>query len=84
MFTKDSTLVQDNVSRLKALRDGLPKWIVTKTTEDSERKEGLSYAGLNNVYKTFTSANDPQGAYKLGRKRLHCDLLQQCNIKQPA
>lgn len=68
MFTKDSALVQDNVSRLKQLRDGLPKWMITKTVSDSERKEGLTYAALNNAYKTFTSANDIQGAYKLGRK----------------
>ena len=68
MFTKDATLVQDNVARLKEIRDGLPKWMITKTPTDSDRKEGLYYAGLNNEYKTFTSANDENGAYKLGRK----------------
>ena len=68
MFTKDSTLVQDNVARLKGIRDGLPKWMVTKSTADGERKEGLYYAALKNSYKTFTSANDENGAYKLGRK----------------
>ena len=68
MFTKDSALVQDNVARLKALRDGLPKWMVSKSTADGERKEGLFYAALHNSYKTFTSANDEVGAYKLGRK----------------
>ena len=67
MFTKDTTLVQDNVSRLKGIRDGLPKWMVSKSTEDSERKEGLYYAALKNAYKTFTSANDEISAYKLGR-----------------
>lgn len=67
MFTKDSTLVQDNVARLKGIRDGLPKWMVTKSTADGERKEGLYYAALKNSYKTFTSANDENGAYKLGR-----------------
>lgn len=67
MFTKDSALVQDNVARLKGLRDGLPKWMVTKSTLDGERKEGLFYAALHNAYKTFTSANDENGAYKLGR-----------------
>ena len=67
MFTKDSALVQDNVARLKALRDGLPKWMVSKSTADGERKEGLFYAALHNSYKTFTSANDEVGAYKLGR-----------------
>ena len=69
MFTKDSTLVQDNVARLKGIRDCLPKWMVTKSTADGERKEGLYYAALKNSYKTFTSANDENGAYKLGRKQ---------------
>ena len=68
MFTKDSTLVQDNVARLKGIRDCLPKWMVTKSTADGERKEGLYYAALKNSYKTFTSANDENGAYRLGRK----------------
>ena len=67
MFTKDSALVQDNVARLKALRDGLPKWMIARSTSDGERKEGLFYAALHNSYKTFTSANDEVGAYKLGR-----------------
>lgn len=67
MFTKDATLVQDNVARLKELRDGLPKWLITKSPNDSDRKEGLFYSGLNNEYKTFTSANDENSAYKLGR-----------------
>ena len=42
--------------------------MVTKSTADGERKEGLYYAALKNSYKTFTSANDENGAYKLGRK----------------
>lgn len=67
MFTKDATLVQDNVSRLKELKEGLPKWMIVKSSTDSDRKEGLFYAGLNNEYKTFTSANDENGAFKLGR-----------------
>ena len=86
MFTKDSALVQDNVSRLKQLRDGLPKWMVTKTVNDSERKEGLTYAALNNAYKTFTSANDIQGAYKLGRGAtmalIHFDEIAFMNYNQ--
>ena len=67
MFTKDNTLVQDNVARLKGIRDCLPKWMVTKSPADGERKEGLYYAALKNSYKTFTSANDENGAYRLGR-----------------
>lgn len=68
MFTKDTTLVQDNVTRLKGIRDCLPAWMLTKSSGDGERKEGLYYAALRNSYKTFTSANDEKGAYRLGRK----------------
>lgn len=67
MFTKDSTLLQDNVKRLKELRDSLPVYFIQKSTRDSDRKEGLTYAAKTNAYKTFTAANDERGAYKLGR-----------------
>ena len=67
MFTKDTVLVQDNVMRLKELRDNLPKYFVQKTAKDWDRKEGVSYDKKKNFYLTFTSANDERGAYKLGR-----------------
>lgn len=67
MFTKDTTLVQDNTSRLKSLRDCLPPWMIERSGKDWDRKEGVSYYLKNNYYKTFTSANDERGAYKLGR-----------------
>ena len=67
MFTKDTTLVQDNVSRLKDIRDNLPYYMVKRTSKDWDRKEGISYHEKNNYYKTFTSAIDERGALKLGR-----------------
>ena len=67
MYTKDSTLVQDNVARLKEIRDTLPWYMITKSTADWDRKEGLSYAARSNFYRTFTAANDERGAIKLGR-----------------
>lgn len=67
MLTKDSTLVQDNVARLKDIRDSLPYYLLEKSKEDTERKEGLSYEKLQNKYLTFTNSNDPAGAGKIGR-----------------
>lgn len=67
MFTKDTTLVQDNVSRLKEIRDNLPWYMVEKTSKDWDRKEGLSYALKKNYYKTFTAATDERAANRLGR-----------------
>ncbi len=68
MYTKDNTLLQDNVARLKELRDsGTPEWMVQRSTKDWDRKEGVSYALKGNYYKTFTTANDEQSANKLGR-----------------
>ena len=68
MFTKDTGLLQDNVKRLKELRDSLPYYMVERTAKDWDRKEGLSYAKKKNFYKTYTAANDERGAYKQGRK----------------
>lgn len=68
MYTKDAVLIGDNVLRLKDIRDNLPKYFVEKSTDDIDRKEGLSYAKKHNYYVTFTSSNDERGAYRLGRK----------------
>lgn len=67
LFTKDQSLVQDNVRRLKELRDCLPVYMIEKTTGDTDRKEGLSYAKKKNQYKTYTAAIDERSAYKQGR-----------------
>lgn len=73
LFTKDTNLVQDNVARLKELRDiGTPPWMIQRSTKDWDRKEGISYAAKKNYYKTFTAAIDERSAYKLGRKLQHC------------
>ena len=67
LFAKDNSLVQDNVSRLKDILHTLPDYLVRKSTADTDNKEGLSYAALNNTYKTWSAALDPIGAAKQGR-----------------
>jgi len=68
MLTKDNTLLQENVNRLKEIRNGLPQYLLDcNKLLDTERKEGLSYNKLNNSYQTFVAQNDTHGAEKLGR-----------------
>lgn len=68
MLTKDNTLLQENVNRLKEIRNGLPQYLLDcNKLLDTERKEGLSYNKLKNWYQTFVAQNDTHGAEKLGR-----------------
>jgi hypothetical protein len=68
MLTKDNDLVQENVKRLKDIRNGLPQYLLLRNKlKDTERKEGLSYDALNNQYQTFTAQGDTFSAEKLGR-----------------
>lgn len=68
MLTKDNTLLQENVNRLKEIRNGLPQYLLDcNKLLDTERKEGLSYNKLKNQYQTFVAQSDSHGAEKLGR-----------------
>jgi len=67
LITKDTDLVQSNVTRLRAIRDAYPKYLIHKSKDDTDNKEGLSYAILNNSYATHTKANDQFSANNLGR-----------------
>lgn len=67
LYTKDSDLVQANVGRIKAMRDGLPNYLVHKQIRDTDNKEGLSYEALKNRYRTAIAQKDKQGADNLGR-----------------
>lgn len=79
MFTKDTTLVQDNTNRLKDIKnDGLPKWFLTPSAKDADNKEGISYTAKGNFYKTFVAANDERTAAKLGRgNTLACEVFDE-------
>lgn len=78
MLTKDQSLLQDNVARLKDIRDSLPEYLIQKDAEgkDKDAKEGLSYTALKNRYLTYVNSNNERDAYKLSRKLHHCGLLE--------
>jgi hypothetical protein len=70
MVTKDKTLISDNVSRLKDIRDTLPPYMVNKTKGikgDSDNKEGISYVALKNKYITFVQQGEVSAAEKICR-----------------
>lgn len=79
MVTKDTVLVNDNVQRLKELRDSLPPYMIQKSPRDWDRKEGVSYTLLGNYYRTATSPIDERSATKVLRgasvSALHMDEL---------
>ena len=67
MITKDSGLKQDNVSRLKEIRDYLPKYLVINMFKDGDNKEKVEYNLLGNEFRTLVSANSAQRADMQGR-----------------
>lgn len=67
MFCQGSMLQWDNVKRLKELRDALPKYLWLPSVADSNNKEGVSYAALDNHLQTFIAQSDKQAADRQGR-----------------
>lgn len=67
MFAKDDKLIQANVKRIKDIRDALPPYLIAKSVHDTDNKEGLSYAALNNEYKTYVAQADKISAMKQAR-----------------
>lgn len=67
LFTKDSSLVQANVSRIKTIRDSLPEYLIHPHQKDIDNKEGLSYERFGNKYFTKIARSDRQGADNTGR-----------------
>jgi hypothetical protein len=69
MYTKDQSLLQDNVMRLKDIRDAHPPYLIEKDAsgKDKDAKEGVTYTALKNRYLTFVNSNNERDAYKLGR-----------------
>ena len=62
MFCKGNTLQQENVARLKKLRDSLPPWMLHQSAADTNNKEGLTYEALQNKFLTYVAQKDPQAA----------------------
>lgn len=67
LFAKDNGLIQEDVSRLKVIRDLLPGWMVHKQAVDTDNKEGLDYKALGNQFITFCAQKDLIAAAKQGR-----------------
>lgn len=84
MLTKDTNLRQENVSRLKEMRDALPQYLIhSQSVLDTDNKEGLVYNALNNEYMTFVAQKDRQAASNVGRGQsipsLHVDEKGYCS-----
>jgi len=67
LFTKDYSLVLENVSKLKDIRKALPSYLIKESKTDTDNKEAMSYDVLNNEYKTFVNQADPVTAGRQGR-----------------
>lgn len=67
MLTKDASLVQENVARLKGIRDAIPKYLMNLSAKDRDNKEGLTYDALKNKYLTYVNAHDDRNAYRIAR-----------------
>ena len=75
LFAKDNDLVLESISGFKNIRNGLPKWMLSLTPQDTDNKEGISYAALNNTYKTFIAKPEIVAAKKQGRgERTACQI----------
>lgn len=68
MFTKDIILLQENVKRVRDIRNALPKYLIHRDKlKDTENKTGLAYAALNTQYLTFVAQPEVMAAAKLAR-----------------
>ena len=75
LFAKDNDLVLESIAGFKSIRNGLPQWMINLTPQDTDNKEGISYAALNNTYKTFIAKPELVAAKKQGRgERLACQV----------
>jgi hypothetical protein len=59
IFAREDKLVQENISRIKRIRDCLPPYFINNQTSDVDNKKGMSYEALHNKIKTFVAANNP-------------------------
>lgn len=62
MFAKDDKLRLLNVTRLKNVRDALPKYLISPAVGDSDNKQGLYYSALENHYQTFVAQKSKEAA----------------------
>jgi len=68
LFAKGAKLRQENVTRLKELRNGLPNYLFKKGSNyNTDNQEGLRYKVFDNEYKTFVAQSDKRTAAAQGR-----------------
>jgi hypothetical protein len=68
MFTKDADLRTENVRRIKALRDGIPSFMVMSgNAANSNNQESVEYKPTNCKLLTFVAQSDSKRAAKQGR-----------------
>ena len=67
MLTLSTDIRQENVKRLKDIRDALPPYLLHETSKDVDNKEGLGYDALGNRYLTYTGQKGEEDARNVGR-----------------
>ncbi len=67
LITKDSILRQENIERLKSIRDYLPYYFYRDNTLDVDNKVALTNHNLLNRYKTAVAQKSAAGANNVGR-----------------
>ena len=67
LVTKDNKLLNENVSRIKGIRDLLPPYFIFHNVKTTDNKEGIFYAPLSNNYTTFIGNQDKKKAANTGR-----------------
>jgi hypothetical protein len=67
LITKDTKLKNNNVERMKEIRDLMPDYIHPHNPNDADNNDLLTCIRLNNKYKTAVGRNDKIAADKLGR-----------------
>lgn len=67
MVTKDMGLRQDNIERIKLMRDSLPPYFYMENPKDVNNKQEITNVALGNKYSTSVPQNSVAGATKIGR-----------------
>ncbi|WJJ55205.1 hypothetical protein [Xanthomonas phage RTH11] len=67
MITKDNDLRRKNVERLKKIRDLLPNYLISISSDDADNQIELTYKIRKNSYMTAVAQNNEAGANNVGR-----------------
>lgn len=67
LITKDDTLRQANIQRIKEIRDGIPDYCMRHSKKDDNNQISLSCVARNNKFISHVSQSSERGATNLGR-----------------